>query len=350
MPLISKIEELKLFAAPANLGTIEETFLPCLAHVEETYLLPELGRIQYETLLTAYENSVRDVNQVALSAKYAALLKECRKVLAPLGMLHYKNSTLSQISDAGSVEKATDSGYAVRLWVTNLQNDTLFQEGMRALDNLLDFLERKKFDYPLWMEGEGFSEYSSFLLRTTKQFNNEVNIGMSRRLFKSLRPEIKFAEEMIVKEHIGEDLYERLLDGLHEEYDSAGSDSDDTDELSADEEKLLKMIYPVVANYAIARSTLPLVFGNDGVYVRWSESQYSGKTMHKNAPDAGAMAEAKAQKANTGRIYLDKLIKYLNANASESKFPEFYNSDLYVEPDTGEATDPNDSLDNIFVA
>jgi hypothetical protein len=110
------------------------------------------------------------------------------------------------------------------------------------------------------------------------------------------------------------------------------------------------MIYPVVANFAISRSSLPLQFGNDGVFVRWSESQYSGKTTHKQAPDAGLVAEAKAVKANTGRIYLDKLIKYLNAQASETKYAEFYESDLYVEPDTGEATDPNDSLDNIFVA
>src|ERR1041385_3864157 len=122
MPLITTIEELKLFNAPANLGIVEDTFLPCFAHVEETVLRPELGKLQYKELLESYNASIK-TPPTGLSGRLKSLLAETRKVIAPLGILHYKNSILSQISDAGSVERSTEAAQPVRMWVNSLQTD-----------------------------------------------------------------------------------------------------------------------------------------------------------------------------------------------------------------------------------
>lgn len=335
MPLFTTIAELKEYNASANLGIDVDTIKPSYNHVENSVIIPELGQAQYDALLASYIASLPNLGP-PMSAPLAALLVAVRKVIAPLAMLHYKNAVIQQLSDAGALEKASENGSPARMWVNNLQSETLFTEGMKALDLLLAFLETNKADYPLWVSGSGYTEFKEFILQTTKEFNDEVNISDSRKFFKAIRPDIKYAERMILTKHIGDDFYNRIV--------TARKDGT----IIADEIIALKKIFPVVANYAIANTSLSIEHGNDGTYTIFSQSEFSGNKNNKQPPSAAVVESLKQKHERRAQQYLDQLLTYLNDTATALIFPEYFNSNYYTAPSTDAPTDINDELEKTF--
>lgn len=339
MPLITKIEELKEYNAPANLGIAMDSFFPSCKFIEKKILKPVIGTDLYDVLTDAYEASILESSPVELTEPMADLLAEVRAMLAPLSILHYKHSTLSILSDAGSTERSLEKGEPVRMWVNNLQSDTLFNEGMDAIDMLLTFLEENKGDYPDWVQSDAYTEFHQFLMQNTKEFDDEVKIGSSRRLFKALRPDIKFAELQVIKKNIGADLYNRLLTGRKE------------DSLTQDEIELLAMIQPVTANFAMAHSALPVEVDNDGVFSLFTSSEFSGFKSSKKAPDADELERMRKNYYRRAQVYLDDLITHLNTTATEDLFPEYFSSELYDDPDDDDdETPPNETYSGVFTA
>lgn len=335
MPLITTIQELKEVSAPANLGIEITTLSPSLEHIERTVLIPEIGRVLYDTLKAAYVASLAPTN-TALPAELAALLPHCRRVIAPLAMVHYKNSVLSGISDAGATEKSLENSIPVRMWVNSLQDATLSEEGTAAIESLLDFLTAHKDDYPEWVDSEAYTEHTELLVNTVKLFNSEVNINRSHRLFRQLRSDIKYAEQMVIITNIGDDLYQRLLEGR------------EASDLTTIEKRLLKMIMPVVCNYAIANSPLPVEYGSDGAVSLFTSNDTTGQKNSRKAPDEKTMRLNRERFTRKAVHYLDKLTAWLNATATASVLPEYFNSPLYVAPTTAPLPDSNDSYNSIF--
>lgn len=340
MALFSNIAELKKYNASINAGVIFETILPVINFVEDSEIVPLIGPAMYEALHDAYAATLdEDSDEVAEleDAALAALLDKVRKVLTPLCVLQYKNSIVAQISDAGAVEKSAEAGDPVRMWVSNLHSETLLSEAMKATDMLLAFLEANKDDYPDWVNSEAYTELTSNILQTTKQFNSVVYINGSRIFFKAISADVRHVEETVIVERIGDAMYNRLLDGLN----------DGT--LSNAEKGAVKLIISTVANLAIAKSSLPIIFGNDAVYKVYSESQYSGNRNNKAAPSASEMAVLKEQFNRRGLQSLDRLITYMNTTASVAVLSAYYNTPLYKNPNQGPEGSINDNLKNIFV-
>lgn len=335
MALITTIEELKDYNTPANLGIDMITFLPSVNTTERNYLIPEIGKELYATLTNAYEDSIAPVPSGLLTAELEELLEYCRRVVAPLAMVHYKAMIMAQVSDGGAQEKALEGSMPVRMWVANLQTETLFTEGMAAIDSLLVFLEENQADYAEWTASDAYTEFKEFLLQTTKEFDDEVKISGSRKFFKALRPDIKYAELQILIKHIGVDFYDRLLAGKKD-----GS-------LTTEEKTALKNIYPVIANYAIANTALAIEHGNDGTYKIFTQQEYSGKNS-KQPPSEGAIEKLKANHQRRGQQYLHDLLIYLNKKATAVVFPEYYSSDYYTDPNAAAPQDINETLTKSF--
>jgi hypothetical protein len=335
MPLFTTIEELKPYGAPANLAIEMATFYPSCRHIEETILVTEIGRPLYKDLLAAYNASITNT-PTPLPEPFVALIHEVRKALAPLAMLHYKNSVMVQMSEAGAVEKSGENAMNVRLWVNSLHTETMEREGYAALDNLLAFLDEHKADYPTWTNSDAFTQYKALLLQTTSEFNAEVNIASSRRLFRSLAPAIKFVEAQAIKKNIGTALYNRLVAGK-----TAG-------DLTAEEKEVLTMLISAIANFTIAQSNLPFSISTGGAFILSSAQGNSGQNFDRNAPGIADVKELKAQHHRIAQTYLEDAIDYLNKTASDSILPEYYNSPLYSNPNTTVSKDINEDLKNIF--
>ena len=336
MALITTIEELKEFSPAASLSIKHSSVLPSYTHVESYNIVPIIGKAQYDSLHAAYLLSIAPV-PTPLTAAEAKLLSQVRKVLVPFSISHYRTTLLSRTSEAGSFELTPENSTPVRMWVNSLQTNLLESEGLFAEEALLQFLETNKADYALWVASESFTQLHSCLLQTAVQFNEEVNINNSRKFFRSIRPEIKYAEQMVLRKNIGALFYKRLLDSLKD------------NSTTADEKVIIGMIYPIVANFAIATTVLPIQFDNNGAVTISSDLRFSGNQKTEKEPNDPNLYDLKTTKLRIGQQYLDELISYLNANARSVLFPAYFNSINYVAPTTTPPLDPNENYNAIFV-
>lgn len=337
MALITSIEnELKPNCTAATLGITIASITPSIEYIERKYIKPELGAAQYAALVAAYEDSIADP-PTAMSAEEQALWDHVALPLANLAVWHFSGATATEISDAGMRERNAEDGVGARLWVTNLQRDTLFTTGMEEIDNLLTFLDENRSDYPAWVAGNGYAGLKSNLLQTTAQFNEYVHIDGSRKLFKQLRPSIKKVEYITIRREISVEFYERLLAGL------------EANNLTADEQSAIDKLIPAIAHMAIADSDLPLQFGNEGAFYL---SYKAGDNDKERLPAMDSYTEnMKRSHRAKGQQYLNEAIHWLNQTASDSTLSEYYDSDKYEDPEGDDYTRlpfDNENYDNIF--
>lgn len=335
MPLFANIEELKELVPAITTGAEFDTLAPVISHVEKTLLADEIGIALYQALLNDYNASLADT-PTPMPAAMEALLSYCRAAVAPFAALQYKELLLQQLSDGGATERVADSGSPARMWVNELQTERLSAQGYEALDLLLRFIEENITDYPDYASSAPYQRLSALLMQTTAQFQACVDISNSPRLFRKLIPDISFAEETYITQAIGEELYDRLVTGKN------------NNNLTDEEKTALDLCRKVIANRVIAESQFPITLGPGGAYIIEYEAQYQGKK--HNAPDGHSLYSFRKTHASRADVYLDRLIKYLNATASGSVLAEYYNSELYENPSAAEDQDNiNDSLTNNFV-
>lgn len=338
MALITKIvEEFKPNCSGITVGIKIASIAPSIAYIEKNFIKKELGTAQYDALITAYNLSVQ-LSPTAMSAANQALWNACVAALAPLSAWHYAGSNASELSDAGQRESAADGWSGARLWVSNLQRDTWYAQGMKELDNLLTFLDENKDDYALWVAGTGYAGLKSNIMQTTAQFNEQVCINDSRSFFKKLKPTIKQVEFLTIRKYISATLYARLIEGLKE------------DDLTAQEQAVIDLLIPAIAHLTIGECKLPVQLDTNGVYKSATTTYASGKASDESAVDDSVLQGVMRQHAITGKQYLNEAVDYLNKTATASILSEYFESSLYEDPTAsgyGDLKHNNDELATI---
>lgn len=321
MALITKIEqEFKPNCPGITVGIKYASIAPSIAYIEKNFIKKELGPAQYEALHTAYLASIATPTPTAMSSDEQALWNACVAALAPLSAWHYAGANAAELSDGGQRERASnDEGSGARLWVSNLQRDTWYAQGMKEIDNLLAFLDENKTDYPDWVAGTGYAGLKSNLLQTTEQFNEHVHINDSRSFFKKLKPCIKQVEFLTIRKYISAELYARLIEGLK------------ADDLEDEEQAVIDLLIPAIAHLTIGECKLPLEMGDDGIYQISSTAADNG-AKNKNAVSESVLQAKQREHYATGKQYLNEAVDYLNKTATDSLLAEYYESSLYEDP------------------
>jgi len=336
MALFTTITELKEFATGATLGLKMASLAPSRDFIERKYIKKALGKEQFEALVAAYEDSI-DPTPTAMSSAEQALWDAVLAALAPLTMWHYTAANAAEITDKGQSERNAEDISPLRLWVSNLQRSTLFEQGMTELDNLLALLDENKDDYPDWVAGTGYAGLKNNLVQTTANFEEYIHIGGSRSFFMRMKPSIKKVEYITIRKALGEDFYNRLIEGLT------------ADDLTSDETIVLNKVIPAVVHLAFADCDLPLQRGDDGLFT--ISNSAGSDTTHKNLPDGTWLTAVQREHERTGKIYLNEALDYLNKNATANKFEEYFNSDQYEDPtgtDYGTVKFDNENRTTLF--
>ena len=329
--LITEIEsEFKLYCTGITVGVKIESIAPSIAYIEKHFIKKELGKEQYDALVAAYEST--------MSAEQTALWEEVAAALCPLAAWHYAGANAAELSDAGQRERNAEDGNGARLWVSNLQRDTWYEQGMTAIDSLLAFLDENKDDYPDWVSGSGYAGLKSNILQTTEQLNTYVFINESRRFFKMLKPSIRQVEFLNIQPAISKAFYDRLIAGLK------------ADDLTDEEQEAIDKLIPAVAHLAFSECKFPVELGTDGVF-QISSSAGDNGSKTKTLPDDSILADVKRKHFYTGKQYLNEAVDYLNKTASNSVFAEYFGSTVYEDPtgdDYSNLKNNNGDLDTIF--
>lgn len=184
-------------AQPLTLATFQSSAL----QAAERYIIPAIGRETYDWIAEAFDAD-------SMTGSQAALLPYIQRPLAFYTMLEASPTLTLQIGEAGIMEP--DSGHVVpvRQWVLKDAQESWLISGDLHTDLLLEFLERNKADYEVWVISDSFTESKELTIPSTTSFDNLIRINRSRRTYLALRPFIERAEEFQLQEILGSEFYQ----------------------------------------------------------------------------------------------------------------------------------------------
>ncbi len=316
MALIKTIEEIKDQVGINSTNTIKNVMMD-IEDIEESHIVPVLGRPQYDALHSAYNTQTE---QSPMGGFLLELWKKTIKALINLAYAQNIDIAQVQVTDRGIV-KQNDSAYQYQ----KIDVQKYFQKkGFNGIEALILFLEENKVNFPLWANNDAvYSITKQFFINTAAQFNKEYSIGNSRRTFMALWPAMKKAEAFYIEETIGTDLFDAIKN-----YIKTGEPA------SADNDQLLdKFIRPALAHLTIflAINELNLEITADGVMIN-EVTAGNGTSKTSKMPSDTRLEIKRYEAEKTGLRFIKNLKDYLNKNASATKYQLYFESDLYEAP------------------
>lgn len=322
MALIQDQEQLREFLRVNFINS--ESSLPDFDMAELVYLVPILGQELYDQV-TAFQDEAAPADGAELPDRDAykvkqLLVKACRRVVAPLAYLLELPLHQVRFSDLGLRTIATTETQAAPRWAYMEVKEHLASAGALAIEGLLQLLFSKRATFPTWEASEPYKELSGLIFRTAGDFQRYYRVDQPYRVFWTLRPLMREVQDLYLASAIGEGFLQELLEK--------------TGQLSAEESKALELIRKAVAQLTIQRAAerLSVRVTGQGFTVLLG----AGAPDAPNAGDAAAPMEAVQRLADTcgraGDSYLLQLQEYLNAKASNTVFPTYFQSSLYTSP------------------
>lgn len=308
--LIKTEAELKSFTG-VSIALHVETLIPHLEKSKaEDLIIDILGSPTYDSLLSQYWNDT-------LSTANEALLPYAQKALANLAVYYFLQEGGVMISDRGTT---TDRNETAFQWQHKKAETFYLNAGYDALDRLIKFLIANTDDYANWSKEEYLGHQGNSLLNSVELFQQYVNINSSYRSYKRLLPTLKMVEETQIRDLITPGIHDALL---------AKSTFND------DDKNLLIYIRPAIAHLVIAEALGSLNFEitGDGAFI-YSLRSTVRNIQRSESPSEDALALQAQNFRTKGLSYLTRLENFLNENASENLYADYFNSSNYQEPDS----------------
>jgi hypothetical protein len=303
-----------LTAASINVSNLIENWFPYIDEAQETFIKPVLGNVLYDQLQDLMALDPVPPDDGTTEANLVKLVYMIRKPLALYALWLGADEFGVSISSQGiQVIESPTHKTAPQYRVQNLKENWI-RRANTSLDLVLKFLDEHKADYP------GYEPLDADLfIRGTLEFNSEVDIRESRRVFVSLKPIIRSVEKKYIRPTLSAELFDELKVAWQ-------SDED----LTASQIALLYLIRPALAHLTMARALLEIsidildwgIFDTAGnTFANVSSKQASNKDR------ISIMAEANQR---DGESELKALQQFLDETASEDVYPAYFHSSRYA--------------------
>ena len=303
-----------LTAASINVSNSIENWFPYIDEAQETFIKPVLGNLLYNQLQDMMALDPGPPDEGTTTENLAVLLAMLRKPLALYALWLGADEFGVSISSQGiQVIETPTHKTAPQYRVQNLKENWI-RRANTSLDLVLKFLDEHKVDYP------GFDPQDADLfIRGTLEFNSEVDIRESRRVFVSLKPIIRSVEKKYIRPTLSAEFFDELKTAWKSD-----------DDLTTAQLVLLDLIRPALAHLTMARALLEIsidildwgIFDTAGnTFANVSSKQASNKDR------ISIMAEANQR---DGESELKALQQYLDETASEDVYPAYFHSTRYA--------------------
>lgn len=332
--LIETIEEVNTYVE-SNAGIAFLSLKPSLEAATGKFIKPILGTAFYDELHTLY-STVQPVDE--LSSDIIALTQ---RALVNLALYLYVPISEAQLTDAGVRRGHHESAPgAFKYQVKELQKAYL-ERGFQCIEELIDKLEAniEGDAVALWTSATEFTSYRSLFVRTGREFEQHYStIRYPRRLYTLLRSSMYNVQELQIATAISQDIYDELKQAYQQP----------TPALTDEQIDMLNYLKPAIANLTIARgmATLVAVMDENGIHVLSQNADSSSEISKRSAASNSLLNAMTSEALSTGTAWLDKAVKYLNDNCSETVFPTWYALINAEETDAPESY--NDNLNGNF--
>lgn len=303
--LIRDIETFKRHLGGIDRDLSWQTVYSYLEEAELLHLIPAIGQELYDELDTAFD--LTKPAPFGLTENQVKLMMLLQKALAPYGLLQAIPFLNLRMGDGG-IQQSSGNGQApASQWAVNKADMKLAETADLMLERALQFLEANADEFDTWKGSAAYTVDYSHLVPSATVFSKFVNIGQSRRTYKSLQSAIAKVEDTMVRKALGGELYSLLLAQI---------------QAPALEDKWaepMRLAQAAVANLAMAQGahTLGLKISGDGIRVLQSMDG-----IHQlMAVSDKVLLGLKASHDTDGKSYLADLVSYFKAHAED--FPEY---------------------------
>jgi hypothetical protein len=325
MSLILTIEKYREYVVVNKNSFSLASIQPDMRLVEQDRIKPLVGAAFY------YQLAGKVKTNADLTEPEQDVLELLRQAVATLAMVSYLPMGQLQISDLGvTVNTNGDKQKQPYQWQINQLRSNLQAKGYNALEKALNLLDEHSEapEFEAWTTSAAATAAHKFFLNTAVAFSEHYNIGGSRLTYLALMPTLRKMERFSIEPVLGEAYYLELKAQVVSR------------DVSADNLHVLEQyVRPALAHLTVAKAVpeIGLTLNGDAL----------GLNVHRveetNAQDPDASLEGllslKVEQAmGDALVFLERLKKYLNANASATRFATYFASRQYQSPTAPRAT------------
>lgn len=307
-----------------------ETLKPYLRSAQDSLVYHVLGE-ELTALATAYH-----ADASALSPARLALLPLVQEAVANLGYVEYLPIGNVNIGDHGITVGSSPTQAPASQWrVKDLRNQ-FTQAGYRALENIVLLLWANPSNYPTWNADTAVKlRYREHFVNHTSEFSKWWDIGSGFDLLQRLRPSLRRAEQLHLRQTLGDTFFDELLAAW-----KGGSPSTEQRTL------IETYLQPALVNLTIADGLGKINADLTARGLLEYRVGAAGDNVELRGPAPDNMLNSQARSAHyDGTSWLQRAVEYLNANASD--FATWQASDKYIDPTIEVAEDDyTNRLDN----
>lgn len=310
-----------------------ETILPYIRQATKNHVLRWIGSELYDDIATKYENDT------ALTAEQTEVLETLQDAVAyytVFDALPFLNISIADmgIQQPGGPDNSTTptSQWAFKnaLWAALSRADAQLDQVMKGLET--KYKSVAYFD--LWRSSSAHNLGSSGFFRTSQELSNHINTQGSRRVFVALLPYLRRVEETWLKAVTCTGLFDVLVGKMRNStYTESFYDGADNT-FTTKQIELIKLIQRYVANQSLAEAVphLTVTIEAEGFRLLSQGDTFDDKKPITNSFHLESVKALAYRSEETAKTAKADIIAYLYANLDD--FPEFKNSDCYVEAST----------------
>jgi hypothetical protein len=303
-----------LSAASINVSNTIENWYPYIEEAQETFIKPVLGIGLYEQLQDAMALDPVPPDDGTTPESLAKLMEMVRKPLALYALWLGADEFGVSVSSQGiQVIETQTHKTAPQYRVQNLKENWI-RRANTSLDLVLKFLDEHREDYAAYI-----CQDADLFLRNTLEFNSEVDIRESRRVFVALKPVIRSVERKYIRPALSAELFDEMKSALKS-----------NPELTGDQKALMELIRPALAHLTMARALAEISID----VLDWGIFDTAGNTFANVSSKQASNMEKISVMAETnqrdGEAELKALQQFLDETASETVYPLYFNSSRYA--------------------
>ncbi len=289
--LFNTVEELKTYLSSVHKSQAT-SLLTFVGTAEMLHLAPSLG--------LGLVQQLGNLPATNAPAHLVALRDQLRPALAYYAVLEAAPIIAVSMNDLGVTEQQAAGAAPSRQWVYNNFVEAASATADKLLDLALAWLDDHAADYAQELASKEYRSRSRLLIANAAQLGAYLATAGSRRFFLALLPTLRQVEEFEIGGLLGEQLLEDLRDGLESGLPP-----------SADTQKLLGLVRPVLAHRALAQGILSMNVALTGTSLRLlSDNEAVRQRLAASTEVVSALSQQATASADKWQA---KLATYLDA-------------------------------------
>lgn len=309
--LIKDIKDFKSVFGGVQRNMEWDTWKPFINEAEQFYVITAIGEQLYSELDELVNTPVS-----VITTKQARLLGFLKTSVAAYADYCGWFRILLGTGDGGKTLIAPKDMQAPGKWTTIGGRKDALNRAEKSLEMALAFLESNADDFPVWKDSEYYTiSQKQFISSATELTDFFPHAANSRRMFVYLKAYLKKVQEKQLKQVVGSEQLAVWLTKI----------STQNSTISDIEEQAFDLVRNYISRKAVADAIPYMNISEDWRLIADFDGMQSESVLPKERRD-----ELSLKEAGLAESFKNELIQFLQANASESIFPEYHASALFA--------------------